>query len=163
MFERLSYLIIATAICVAALLPPLAFGQQLEKSQFVRVVQSSNASSTNGALLALDANIATSSLTANAPGSYWLAELGRPFPLDRIEVVNRPAPSDAELGGLKLRLFNIDDQVVFENSNHESWDRCHMGSGLAGGHTSALAVDWVGGKSDKCRRQLSSWPCLAAV
>src|SRR5262245_38063163 len=114
MFERLSYLIIATAICVAALLPPLAFGQQLDKSQFVRVVQSSNASSTNGALLALDSNTATSSLTANAPGSYWPAELGRPFPLDRIEIVNRPAPSDAELGGLKLRLFNIDDQVVFE-------------------------------------------------
>ncbi|PYI89437.1 MAG: hypothetical protein DME26_01290 [Verrucomicrobia bacterium] len=97
---------IVAAICIAGILP----------SPCRSVVQSSNASSTNGALAAVDGNITTSSLTANLPGSYWVAELGRPFRLDRIEAVNRPAPNAAELDGLTLRLFSIDDQIVFETA-----------------------------------------------
>src|SRR2546422_697153 len=106
MFERPFYSAIVAAICVAGILPSPCRSQQLDKSLFVRVVKSSNASSTNGALAAVDGNIATGSLTANLPESYWLAELGRPFRLDRIEVVNRPAPNAAELDGVTLRLFN---------------------------------------------------------
>ena len=81
---------------------------------FLSVVQSTDASSSNVASRAVDGSSATYSLTADLPGSYWLAALGRPFPLDRIEVVNRPAPGDSELAGLTLRLFNLDDQVVFQ-------------------------------------------------
>lgn len=85
-------------------------------SLFVRVAQSSDAASTNGASRAVDGAAATFSLTTNAPGSYWTAELGRPFQLTRIEFVNRPAPNDAEMGGLTLRLFNMDDQVVYQTN-----------------------------------------------
>lgn len=81
---------------------------------FSTVRQSSDANSANRAFMAVDGATATYSLTGNEPGSYWLAELGRPYPLERIEVVNRPAPADVALSGLTLRLFNLDDQVVFQ-------------------------------------------------
>jgi hypothetical protein len=81
---------------------------------FVDVTQSTDATPSHRALNAVDGSTSSFSLTADQPGSYWLAQLGRPYPLDRIELVNRSAPNDAELGGLTLRLFNLDDQVVFE-------------------------------------------------
>jgi len=81
---------------------------------FVDVTQSTDATPTHRALNAVDGSTSSFSLTADLPGSYWFAQLGRPYPLDRIELVNRSAPNDAELGGLTLRLFNLDDQVVFE-------------------------------------------------
>jgi hypothetical protein len=83
---------------------------------FFSIVQSTDASSANGALRAVDGSSATFSLTADLPGSYWLADLGRPYPLERIEIVNRPAPGDTELAGQALHLFNMDDQVVFQTS-----------------------------------------------
>ncbi len=83
---------------------------------FLTVVQSTDASSSNGAIRAVDGSPATYSLTADLPGSYWLASLGRPYPLDRIEIVNPPAPADTELAGLTLRLFNMDDQAVFQTN-----------------------------------------------
>lgn len=83
---------------------------------FASVAQSSDASATNGAGLAVDGAAGTFSLTANLPGSWWQAQFGRPFPLRRIEIVNRAAPFAAELGGLVLRLFNLDDQVVFSTN-----------------------------------------------
>lgn len=81
---------------------------------FYSVRQSTDASSSSGAIRAVDGANATSSLTQNLPGSYWAAELSRTFPLERIELVNRAAPDDKELAGLTLRLFNIEDQIVFE-------------------------------------------------
>lgn len=80
------------------------------------VTQSSDVSAVNSARMAVDGATTTFSLTTDAPGSYWLAELGRPFPVERIELVNRPAPFDAELAGLTLQLFNLDDQVVFSRT-----------------------------------------------
>ncbi|MBM3882861.1 MAG: hypothetical protein FJ387_24580 [Verrucomicrobia bacterium] len=78
------------------------------------VTQSSDASSAYRAVRAIDGAVATFSLTADLPGSYWLGTLARPYPVERIEIVNRAAPDDNELAGLTLRLFNLDDQVVFE-------------------------------------------------
>ncbi|MCL4177641.1 MAG: lamin tail domain-containing protein [Verrucomicrobia bacterium] len=83
---------------------------------FAAVTQSSDASAANSARMAVDGATTTFSLTTDAPGSYWLAELGRPFPVERIELVNRPAPFELELAGLTLRLFNLDDQVVFSST-----------------------------------------------
>ena len=87
---------------------------QLPLSLFVRVAQSSDAVSTNAASRALDGTNGTFSLTADAPGSWWTAELGRPYQLTRIEVANRSAPGDVAMTGLTLRLLNMDDQVVFQ-------------------------------------------------
>ena len=81
---------------------------------FVGVTQSTDSTPAHRAPNAVDGSTSSFNLTANLPGSYWLAQLGRPYPLDRIELVNRLAPGDAELGGLTLRLFNLDDQVAFE-------------------------------------------------
>lgn len=80
---------------------------------FLRVRQSTDASAAHAAARAVDGATTTYSLTADVPGSYWLAELGRPFPLDRIELVNRSAPDDAGMSGLTLELLNLDDQVIY--------------------------------------------------
>ena len=94
----------------------LAAEGQLPPSLWVRVVQSSDASAANTAAAAVDGASGTFSRTANTPGSFWTASLGRPYSLTRIELVNRPAPDDAEMRGLTLRLFNLDDQVVFQTN-----------------------------------------------
>jgi hypothetical protein len=62
----------------------------------------------------MDGSNATFSLTADQAGSFWTAKLGRPFPLQSIEIVNRFSPNEKELEGLTLSLFNLDDQVVFQ-------------------------------------------------
>src|SRR4051812_33382940 len=98
-------------------LPSLTCGGaigQIGSSTFVPVAQSSDGSPASGARNALDTNNATFSLTADLPGSYWTAELGRPYSLTRVELVNRTAPADQEMNGLTLRLFNLDDQIVFQ-------------------------------------------------
>src|SRR6266487_4294457 len=87
---------------------------QLCSSLLVIVAQASDTSPTNNPRRAVDGTNATFSLTGDVPGSYWTAELGRPYSLTRIELVNRPAPYDPEMGGLTLRLFNMDDQLVFQ-------------------------------------------------
>jgi len=84
------------------------------KLTFSRVFQSSDATATNTAAKAVDGLTATFSLTADLPGSYWMAELGRPFTFQRIELVNRIAPVDVEMAGLTLSVLNLDDQVVFQ-------------------------------------------------
>ena len=89
---------------------------RLNPSRFVRIAQSSDASPTNTASRAMDGAVATFSLTADQEGSFWTAELGRSYPLESIEIVNRAAPKDAEMDGLTLRLFDLDDQVVFETA-----------------------------------------------
>ena len=94
--------------------PPVVTNPPASLLVFARVLQSIEAASTNGALRAVDGLNTTFSLTTDAPGSYWWAEWGRAYPLERIEIVNRSAPQDRELAGLTLRLFNLDDQVVFE-------------------------------------------------
>src|SRR6185369_5825222 len=81
---------------------------QLRPSLFVRVSQSSDASPANSASRALDGSNTTFSLTGDQAGSFWKAELGRPYLLQSIEVVNRLAPNDEELDGLTLSLFNLD-------------------------------------------------------
>ena len=83
---------------------------------YLEVVQSSDAAATNGAARAVDGSATTFSLTADQPGSYWLARLGRPYPVERIELVNRAAPDDVAMQGLALRLYNLDDQVVFQTN-----------------------------------------------
>ena len=59
----------------------------------------------------MDGLTATYSLTDDLPGSYWLGELGRPFVMERIEVVNRSTPDAVELAGLTLSVMNMDDLV----------------------------------------------------
>ncbi|MDF7806661.1 lamin tail domain-containing protein [Pontiellaceae bacterium B12219] len=81
---------------------------------FSSVFQSSDSSASTKAVNAVDGNAMSYSRTDNLPSSYWKAELGRPFELDRIELVNQPAPNDAEMEGLTLSLLNMDDQVVYE-------------------------------------------------
>lgn len=81
---------------------------------FREVRQSSDAAAANAATQAVDGVTGSFSLTQDLPGSYWRAELARPFPVERIEVLGRPAPFHTELSGLTLRLFDLDDQVVFE-------------------------------------------------
>ncbi len=89
---------------------------QISPSRFLRIAQSSNASATNIATNALDGVVGTASLTADVPGSFWTVELGRPFTLTRLEIVNRAAPNDAAMDGLTLRLSNMDDQIVFQTN-----------------------------------------------
>jgi hypothetical protein len=81
---------------------------------FARVSQSSDASTANEAGKAVDGNAGSHSLTQDTPGSYWMAEFGRPFALQRIELVNRVAPNDVEMAGLTLSVMNMDDQVIYE-------------------------------------------------
>ena len=89
---------------------------QISPSRFLRIAQSSNASATNIATNALDGVMGTTSLTADVAGGFWTVELGRPFTLTRLEIVNRAAPNDAAMDGLTLRLSNMDDQVVFQSN-----------------------------------------------
>ncbi|MDF7799536.1 lamin tail domain-containing protein [Pontiellaceae bacterium B1224] len=84
------------------------------KLEFTKVFQSSDFNPSTKAVDAIDGSIATHSLTEDIPGSYWQAELGRPFELTRIELINRATPDDAEMDGLTLSLFNMDDQIVYE-------------------------------------------------
>ena len=83
---------------------------------FSSVKQSTDAAAANTAFKAVDGSPGTCSLTADLPGSWWQADLGRPYLLERVEIVNRSAPNDAELAGLALRLFNMDDQLVFQTT-----------------------------------------------
>ncbi|MDF7797979.1 lamin tail domain-containing protein [Pontiellaceae bacterium B1224] len=82
--------------------------------EFAGVMQSSDAGAATSADKAVDDSTATYSLTDDLPGSYWQADLGRPHELGQIELVNRAAPDDAEMGGLTLSLFNMEDQVVYQ-------------------------------------------------
>ena len=81
---------------------------------FSRVSQSSDNAPSTTADNAVDGSVSTFSLTEDLPGSYWMAELPRPYELEQIAVVNRGAPDDVELAGLTLSLYNMDDQVVYE-------------------------------------------------
>jgi len=144
-------------------LPPcgMAADGQLGKSLFVAVGQSSDASATNGAALALDGANTTFSLTADIPGSYWTASLGRPYLLKRLELVNRTTPNDKEMAGLTLRLLDLDDQVVFQAG------LTNPGSGLtnvftwpAGQRARSLWVGLSGSQTNgACMR---TWPFLMA-
>jgi len=88
----------------------------LAAARLVRIAQSSAAAATNAASRAVDGNTNTFSLTADLAGSFWTAELGRPYALRRIEILNRAGAGEAELTGQTLRLFNLDDQLVFETT-----------------------------------------------
>ena len=61
----------------------------LAAARFVRIAQSSTAAATNAASRAVDGNTNTFSLTADVAGSFWTAELGRPYALRRIEILGR--------------------------------------------------------------------------
>ena len=106
----------------------------LPSALFVRVAQSSDSAATNTAARALDSANGTFSLTADTPGSYWTAELERPYLLTRLELVNRAAPGDVEMSGLRLRLFNMDDQIVYEtgltNPGASATNVVHLPAGL---------------------------------
>ena len=129
-------------LCWSSATVILAVEGQLPPALFLRVAQSSDASPTNLAARALDGNGATCSLTTNAPGSFWTAELGRPYALSRIEVVNRAAPDDVEMEGLALRLLNLDDQVVFQTSLSNPGPGATLGLDLPAGLV-ARSI-WVG-------------------
>ena len=90
--------------------PPSPYSQL----SFSRVFQSSDSAPATSAEKAVDGSAVSFSLTDNLPGSYWMGELGRPFELQRIELVNRAAPDDSALAGLTLSVLNMDDQVVYE-------------------------------------------------
>ncbi len=92
-------------------LDPTSFVTRLD---FLEVSQSSDASPAQAAGKAVDGKEATFSRTADQPGSWWQGRWGRPYPLDRIVVV--PPPDPAALEGVVLRLFNLDDQKVFETT-----------------------------------------------
>ena len=110
--KRAAWLAALTGVTLAA----GAAEGPLPASLFVRVAQSGEATPTNAAARAMDSAAGTFSLTTDTPGGFWTAELGRPYTLTRIELVNRPAPQDVEMGGLTLRLYQMDDQVVFQTN-----------------------------------------------
>jgi hypothetical protein len=85
------------------------------KLAFSGVYQSSNADASTTADQAVDDSSSSYSLTDNLAGSYWVAELGRAYELQQIELVNRAAPDDAAMEGLTLSILNMDDQVVYES------------------------------------------------
>src|SRR6185503_6615339 len=89
-------------IIIGFRLAPLAsaasFGQIIS-NRFIQVLQSTDASPANAAAKALDGSNATFSLTADVAGSFWKAEAGRSYTLTRVELVNRLAPADVEMGG----------------------------------------------------------------
>jgi hypothetical protein len=101
-------------LLVSLLAALVTHASQLDRARFAGSSQSSDTASTNTAAAALDSSTSTSSLTQNLPASFWQAELGRTYSLARIEVVAPPTGSSASLGGLTLRLFNLDDQIVFQ-------------------------------------------------
>ena len=113
--SRMGLLVLGTALMFGRGLTTVE-SAQLGPALFVRVTQSSDASATNGALRAVDGSSGTFSLTANSPNSYWLAELGRAYPVEYLEIIGRSTPNAAELNGLRLRLLDLDDQVVFEKT-----------------------------------------------
>jgi len=80
----------------------------------VEVGQSSDAAADTPASLATDNREATSSRTADRPGSHWWGRLSRIHRLQRVEGVLPAAPDDTLGRGLVLRLLRMDDQVVFE-------------------------------------------------
>ncbi|MEP4077974.1 lamin tail domain-containing protein [Haloferula sp.] len=93
----------------------VSHADELPSSLFTEITQSSDdPSDLYPAEQAADDNTSSFSLTDDVANSYWQAELGRPYELERIEIVNRESPADAEMAGLTLSLFNIDDQVVHE-------------------------------------------------
>ncbi len=108
----------ALALVISLVIVPAVHAAegQIPSSRWVHVTQSADATTNNTASRAVDGSGTTFSLTADAPGSFWMAEFGRPYPLTQIQIVNRAAPDDAELGGLTLRLLDMDDQVVFQTS-----------------------------------------------
>ncbi len=116
LFRSVGWLVLATVAWGLTPLRAMASMVQLPSASFARIYQASDASTTNAAVRAMDGSAATYSLTANTPGSFWAAELPRPYALSRIEVVNRSAPNDKDLQGLQLKLLNMDDQVVFQTS-----------------------------------------------
>ena len=61
--------------------------------------------------------------------------------LDAVELVNRAAPDDAEIAGLILRLFNLDDQVVFQTNLTNPGPGRTLADPLAGGDHGAVALD----------------------
>jgi hypothetical protein len=89
-------------------------GSPAVQLSLVSVGQSSDADATRGAGLAVDGKEVTSSRTADLAGSHWSGALRRPHPIQRIEGVNLAAPEEGMLEGQVLRLYQMDDQVVFE-------------------------------------------------
>ncbi|MHB9010064.1 MAG: galactose-binding domain-containing protein, partial [Limisphaerales bacterium] len=86
----------------------------LERTRFAQVAQSTDASPAQGASQALDGSGTTSSLTANVPGSHWYAALSRPYVIKRLELINGRTAEGGAMGGLTVRLLDIEDQVVGE-------------------------------------------------
>lgn len=107
---------ISFLICCAAASSHAAAFKQLDSSFYARVWQSTDWASTNVAAKAVDGSTNTFAVTTNAAGSFWAGELLRRSSIQRVELVNRPAPADAEMGGLTLRLYDIDDQIVYESA-----------------------------------------------
>ena len=133
--RRFHQLPVLLLVFLVSLLAALVTGaSQLDRARFEGVSQSSDAASTAAA--ALDSSTSTSSLTQNLPASFWQAELGRTYSLDRIEVVAPPTGSAASLGGSTLRLFDLDDQIVFQATL--------TGSGAGGTWTTNLPANTRG-------------------
>ena len=55
---------------------------------------------------AVDGNTGNFTHTLSLADSYWMADLGRAMPIDRVEIVNRSSCCDNRLAGLVLRLFD---------------------------------------------------------
>ncbi|MDC0497363.1 lamin tail domain-containing protein [bacterium] len=114
MFPRFSFAALAFSVTAYALTGTTAYASTEVQLTFTTVEQSSDSSASTTAENVTDDSMATYSLTDDLAGSYWMAEMGRPFEMNRIEIVNRSAPDDVEMAGLTLSLFNMDDQLVFE-------------------------------------------------
>lgn len=66
--------------------------------------------------LAIDNSVTTFSSTTDAAGSFWAMELPRTVAASRVYVTAPPgAQYDGVLDGSVVRLYNLDDQVVFES------------------------------------------------
>ena len=94
---------------------------QLNLSTLGVARQSADASLANAAGFAMDGNVATASLTADTPNSFWEVELGQKARVTRISVV----AASAAANGLVVRVFDLRDQTLFQATI----------SGLSGGGT----------------------------
>lgn len=93
----------------------VAGAAQVGVTNFGAVSQSSSGSATNLAVRAVDSNSVSWSSTSNSAGSFWEVELKRPFGLSRVEVVSPPAPLTNVTDGLRLKIFGMRDQLLFQS------------------------------------------------
>src|SRR6185369_8745406 len=82
-------------------------------AESIKVYQSPEYSPSFPASNAIDSDATTFTHTENSPNSYWMADLRRSAPVDRIELINRATCCPERMGGLIFRIFDAASNSVF--------------------------------------------------